>query len=476
MAERQFGTYLLDRLIGRGSAGEVWLARDTVADRTVALKILSTTAAQDPDYRRRFEREASIGARLDNPHVVPIHTFGEHQGRLFLDMAHIPGIDVAGRLRVGPMDTPAAVDFIAQVAQALDAAHTAGLVHRDVKPANIILHPSGFAYLIDFGIARASNQTTITATGFTVGTLAYMAPERFTGTADARSDIYSLTCVLYECLTAQRPFGDTDPVQQLHAHLREDPPHADSAPAALNEVIARGMAKKPQDRYQSAGALAAAALAAIGMAQPISRTPPQLEPPAAPTRTLPPIANPARARPGSGPRPGAAPQPARTMTRSGPSAGPEPHPTRVPAGPCPSTPPPAPHPTRVLPAPNPRIHATPELVKAPVPQHNPLFTSRFVKIAVLVIILAALAFALIAGCTALLAGGGVKIETPATPATSPQPTASAALTTPATPPPTSEPGQPPLSFPTVPGFTLTFRFPVPTGLTFPPLQVPTGGQ
>ncbi|WP_024802415.1 serine/threonine-protein kinase [Nocardia sp. BMG51109] len=275
---RQFGKYRLDRLIGRGSVGEVWLARDTATDRPVALKILTITAAEDPDYRRRFEREARIGADLHNPHIVPIHDFGEQDGRLFLDMAHIPGADLSGRLRGGPIGVPQAVDIVSQIAEALDAAHGAGLIHRDVKPANIIVHASGFAYLIDFGIARAPNQTTITATGFTVGTLAYMAPERFTGHADVRSDVYSLACVLFECLTAQRPFGDTDPVQQLHAHLSAPPPRPSlddpAIPAALDAVVARGMAKNADDRYASAGELAAAARTAVGMPHPIHRTPP----------------------------------------------------------------------------------------------------------------------------------------------------------------------------------------------------------
>jgi len=486
MTGRQFGPYLLDRLIGRGSVGEVWLAHDTAAGRTVALKILSVTAGEDPDYRRRFEREASIGARLDNPHVVPIHAFGEQQGRLFLDMAHIPGVDVAGRLHIGPMDTPQAVDIVAQVAQALDAAHAAGLVHRDVKPANIIVHASGFAYLIDFGIARASDQTNITATGFTVGTMAYMAPERFTGNADARSDIYSLACVLYECLTAQRPFGDTDAVRQLHAHLREDPPRAESAPDALNEVIARGMAKQPQDRYQSAGDLAAAALAAIGMAQPISRTPPDLEQPA-PTRKIPgtkslaaaprmPVATgppPTRTAMGTGAPAVGQPPPTRAITEAGRPAPRMPNPTRV----LPGSGPAGPRPTRVLTNPNPPAFTGTNqgLIRAPVPQRNSLLSGRNVKIAAGVIILVLIVFVVVAACTALLAGGGVKIQSPA------GTTTSAELTTTLTPTPTPEPTTPEpdettVSIPVAPGFTLTFQLPIPPGLSIPPIQNPTGGQ
>ncbi|MCX4097282.1 serine/threonine-protein kinase [Nocardia sp. alder85J] len=345
MATRQFGDYRLERLIGRGSAGEVWLARDA-EDRAVALKILSVTAAEDQDYRRRFEREARIGARLSNPHVVPIRAFGEHQGRLFLAMTHIPGIDLSARLHVGPLGAPEAADLVSQVAEALDAAHAAGLIHRDVKPANIIVHASGFAYLIDFGIARASDQTTITATGFTVGTLAYMAPERFTGHAEARSDIYALTCVLYECLTAQRPFGDTDPARQLHSHLHQQPPAVHTLdpalPAALDEVIARGMAKKPEDRYPTAGALATAALTAVGLTRPVPRTPPDLDRAAAPRNrpatTRPPtgdlrLSAPDRPTPTSGPAasPSGPPGPRSQPVQHSPGVAPRPHNSTPPA-------------------------------------------------------------------------------------------------------------------------------------------------
>ncbi|WP_216900234.1 serine/threonine-protein kinase [Nocardia alni] len=426
----QFGEYRLDRLIGRGSAGEVWLAHDARTDRAVALKILSVTAAQDPDYRRRFDREASIGARLNNPHVVPIHTFGVYRGRLFLDMAYISGIDVARRLQLGAMRATEAVDLVAQVAQALDAAHAAGLVHRDVKPANIIVHASGFAYLIDFGIARATNQTTITATGFTIGTLAYMAPERFTGKGDARSDIYSLTCVLYECLTAQRPFGDTDPARQLHAHLHEDPPYVELAPEALNAVIARGMAKRPEDRYRTAGELAAAALSAIGMAQPIPRTPPYLEQ--------------------SAPRPGGAPDRAMPTSRltvaEFDSLTADPGPTRIMTETDPSEAPAHPNPTRVLATPNPPPTGRPELVRAPVPRRNPLLTGKAVGIIAASIFLLVL-FGVVASCTELLSGGSDFRG----PATSLEPTTSAA--------PTTVPERSPFNY------TLTFSYPVPT-LTF----------
>ncbi|MEV6334607.1 serine/threonine-protein kinase [Nocardia vinacea] len=271
-----FGNYHLERLVGRGGMGEVWLARDRTG-RTVALKVLSAAYSADPGYRRRFEREARLGAQVRNPHIVPIHAFGEVDGHLFLEMDYIEGIDLATRLRSGALVPIRAVEVIAQAAEGLDAAHAAGLVHRDVKPGNILEDTSGFVYLIDFGIARAVDGSALTATGLVVGTLGYMAPERFTGTADARSDVYSLACVLYETLTGKLPYGEGDPARQMHAHLMSEPPRASRAAggvsSALDAVIARGMAKEPGKRYASAGEFAAAAGAALGgpvSAQPAS--------------------------------------------------------------------------------------------------------------------------------------------------------------------------------------------------------------
>ncbi|QIS17961.1 serine/threonine-protein kinase [Nocardia terpenica] len=469
-ALRRFGAYRLDRLIGRGSVGEVWLAHDTAADRTVALKILSVTAAEDPDYRRRFEREARIGANLDDPHIVPIHGFGEQDGRLFLDMAHIPGVDVSARLRVGPLGVPAAVDLVAQVARALDAAHAAGLIHRDVKPGNIILHPSGFAYLIDFGIARAPNQTTITATGFTVGTLAYMAPERFTGHGDARADIYALACVLYECLTALRPFGDTDPVRQLHAHLNEAPPSAHSidpsVPPALDAVIARGMAKNPEDRYPSAGALAAAALAAAGMTQPIPRTPPILDGSSArPTRTLSAESPaPTRQLPPQAPVPPAHRQASepRLPTRQFPAESPSP--TKPLSGP------PAVVPGRASAAqPRPTLVATRladagrvETAAAEPDSARRAFPMRVVAAAVAAAIAVFAAIAMVV--TLVTSGGGGQRHPARTPSATVAPTGDR----PAPAQHTTAPPQNPLTIPVPPGFDNTAPFQIPTG----GLQIP----
>ncbi|MBF6464690.1 protein kinase [Nocardia beijingensis] len=279
-----FGNYSLERLLGRGGMGEVWLAHDHDG-RAVALKVLSAAFTADSLYRQRFEREARAGTRARNPHIVPIHAFGEVDGHLYLEMAYIEGIDLGTRLKSGPLPANRAVDVIAQAAEALDAAHAAGLVHRDVKPGNILLHTSGFVYLIDFGIARAADGTALTATGLVVGTLGYMAPERFTGTADARSDVYSLACVLYETLTGQPPYGAGDPAQQMRAHLMSEPPRASRAvggvPAALDDVIARGMAKEPDARYDSAGDFAAAASAALNRSAPVPPSSPAVRSPTA---------------------------------------------------------------------------------------------------------------------------------------------------------------------------------------------------
>jgi protein-export membrane protein SecD len=269
MASRSFGRYQLLDLLGRGGMGEVFRAHDDVTDRVVAVKLLPAHLAEDPDYRQRFQREAHTAAGLNDPHVVPIHSYGEIDGRLYVDMRLIEGRDLGALLvdEGGRLSPARAVAIIDQVASALDSAHRAGLVHRDVKPSNILIAARDFAYLIDFGIARAVADTALTNTGQTVGTLAYMAPERFSGTTDARADIYSLACVLHECLTGQRPYPGDSLEQQLAGHLAAAPP-APSAlspdvPAGFDAVIARGMAKNPDERYQSAMALAENARAAL---------------------------------------------------------------------------------------------------------------------------------------------------------------------------------------------------------------------
>ncbi|WP_327143648.1 serine/threonine-protein kinase [Nocardia sp. NBC_01327] len=281
--EATLGHYRLRKLLGRGGMGQVWLAEDTRMGRDVALKVLPPELVEDEGYQRRFQREGRLAARLRGPHIVPIHNFGELDGRLFIDMELVDGFDLGRTLEAdGALSPTAAVDVVAQVAEALDVAHAAGLIHRDVKPSNVLMLESGFAYLIDFGIARGVGSTTLTAVGAAIGTWSYMAPERFSGAEDLRSDVYSLACVLFECLTGNRPYGNTSPPQQMAAHLTAPAPrasaHNPAVPTALDKVIACGMEKDPGQRYASAGALAAAARAAVS---PPSAPPPNISAPRA---------------------------------------------------------------------------------------------------------------------------------------------------------------------------------------------------
>lgn len=266
-----FGRYRLVELLGRGGMGEVWKAFDTATQRVVAVKVLPAQLASDPVFEERFRHEAFAAAGLTNPHVVPIHNFGEIEGRLYVDMRLIEGQDLEHLLGRGPLEPRRAVKIVEQIASALHAAHRIGLVHRDVKPSNILVAEDDFSYLIDFGIARAAGDTKLTATGNVVGTWPYMAPERFTsGQADSRADIYALTCVLYECLTSSRPFPGDSVEQQIAGHLTTPPPRPsisrpDVTPE-LDAVIAAGMAKDPDERYSTTVELARAASSALATA------------------------------------------------------------------------------------------------------------------------------------------------------------------------------------------------------------------
>lgn len=271
MDSTPFGHYQLQKLIGRGGMGEVYQAYDSDTDRIVALKVLPPHLAQDATFQERFRRESHAAAGVSNPHVVPIHGYGEIDGRLYLDMRLIEGRNLGVMLTKSgkPLDPAFVVGMVAQVAEALDGAHAAGLTHRDVKPSNILIADNDFVYLIDFGLARTAGDSGMTTAGSTLGTLAYMAPERFdAGKVDPRSDIYALACVLYECLTGERPYPADSLEQQIAGHMVSPAPRAsdkDPRLAAFDEVIAKGMAKKPSKRYQSAGGLAAAARDALAV-------------------------------------------------------------------------------------------------------------------------------------------------------------------------------------------------------------------
>lgn len=269
MDATSFGHYQLRELLGRGGMGEVYRAYDTRTDRVVALKVLPPHMAEDKVFQQRFRRESQAAASLSDPHVVPIHGYGEIGGRLYLDMRLIDGKTLGDILaeREGPVDTTLAVEVVEQVATALDAAHQEHLIHRDVKPSNILLTKQQFAYLIDFGLARTAGEQGMTTAGNTLGTLAYMAPERFDAAqSDPRSDIYALACVLYESLTGSRPFPADSLEQQIAGHMVQAPPRPsafDPRLAAFDDVVAKGMAKKPAQRYQTGAELAAAARRAL---------------------------------------------------------------------------------------------------------------------------------------------------------------------------------------------------------------------
>src|ERR1700730_13828674 len=241
--------------------GEVWRAYGPTMDRVVALKVLPPNFADDRVFQERFRREAKAAAGLDEPHVVPFHDFGEVDGRLYVTMRLINGRDLQTMLADGPLAPERAGRILEQVAKALHAAHRIGLIHRDVKPSNILVAEDDFAYLIDFGIARAAGETGLTSTGAAIGTWAYMSPERLnTGHADARADIYALTCVLHETLTGQRCYPGDSLEQQIVGHLSRPPPRPSmlqpGVPEPLDAVIATGMAKEPDQRYRTAKDLA----------------------------------------------------------------------------------------------------------------------------------------------------------------------------------------------------------------------------
>ena len=272
-----FGRYELIDLLGRGGMGEVYRALDTSRDRVVALKLLPDYLANDESFKARFRRESRMAAKLNEPHIIPIHDFGEIDGRLYLDMRMVEGRDLGSVLESnGALPVEVGVEVIAQIAAALDAAHASGLIHRDVKPSNVLLTGTvddpttvPFAYLVDFGIARSAVQegTALTATTATVGTVAYMSPERIGGLpGDLRTDVYALACMLFETLTGRKPF-EGEIFAQMYGHMNTPPPKVTDSrpdcPAALDDVVAKGMAKDPDDRYASAGELARAARTAV---------------------------------------------------------------------------------------------------------------------------------------------------------------------------------------------------------------------
>ena len=265
----EFAGYRIQRELGRGGMGIVYLAEQQSLHRRVALKLITPALGDDEQFRRRFESEAQHAASLEHPNVVPVYEAGSFQGHLFLAMRYIDGIDLGGRLRAsGHLEAPEAALITREIGSALDAAHRRGLIHRDVKPANILLDGEGeelHAYLSDFGLTKDLQGASLTGTGQWVGTMDYVAPEQLEGhNVDARTDVYSLACVLYEMLAGQPPYQGID-AHKMWAHMHDPPPSLGAFDAALaarfDPVIARGMAKRKQDRYPSAGDLGRAAQA-----------------------------------------------------------------------------------------------------------------------------------------------------------------------------------------------------------------------
>jgi predicted Ser/Thr protein kinase len=266
-----FAGYRLEEMAGRGGMGVVYRARQLRPDRLVALKVITPDYAQDPIFRQRFERESEVAASLEHPNVIPVYEVDEVDGLLFIAMRFVDGHDLHSLIRAG-LDPQSAVRIIDQVAGALDAAHGAGLVHRDIKPGNVLVADVGgrwHAYLTDFGLAqRVDGGPGLTRTGMFMGTPDYAAPEQIRGErVDARTDVYALTCVLYESLTREVPYPRDSAPAAMYAHLDTPPPsvteHAAGLPPATDEVIRRGMAKNPDERYPSAGDLGRAAVAAL---------------------------------------------------------------------------------------------------------------------------------------------------------------------------------------------------------------------
>jgi ABC-type branched-subunit amino acid transport system substrate-binding protein len=264
--------FTVERLIAAGGMGAVYLARDPTLKRPVALKIIAPALADDARYRERFLFEAELSARLEHPAIVPVYGAGEDAGRLYLAMRYVEGETLADRLASGPIEAPAAVSLLAPIADALDTAHAAGLVHRDVKPGNVLLERDR-AFLADFGLARSTSirdDLESVAGAQLSGTIAYLAPEQIEGDPPtARTDQYALACVLFECLTGRRPFERPDEVATIYAHLSEPAPSASrlrsGLPAGVDAVLARGLAKRPEDRFESCGELMSALAEAIGL-------------------------------------------------------------------------------------------------------------------------------------------------------------------------------------------------------------------
>jgi serine/threonine-protein kinase len=274
----QIGEYRIEKLLGRGGMSVVYLAEHVRLKRKAALKLLSPELAEDPTFRARFVGEWERLAQLDHPNIIPVFEAGEADGLLYIAMRYVRSTDLKGLIeQEGRLDPARAANIVAQTASALDAAHQQDLVHRDVKPANILIaigsgpEGSDHVYLSDFGLTKhTQSQSGLTQTGHFMGTIDYVAPEQISGKGvDARTDQYALACVLYQCLTGRVPFPREEETAALFAHLQDAPPRPTELrpelPSAIDEVVVRAMAKQKEERYESCTAFARAARSALGL-------------------------------------------------------------------------------------------------------------------------------------------------------------------------------------------------------------------
>src|SRR5438067_6621510 len=272
----ELGGYRIVEQLGRGGTSVVYRAEHVRLGRGAALKLLSPGLG-DADFGDRFLRESKLAASLDHPGIVPVFDAGEDDGLRWIAMACVEGTDLKTLIAdEGPLPVRRALSIVGQIASALDAAHARGLVHRDVKPANILVGPGDRAYLSDFGVVKELAAAGTTRTGSFVGTIEYSAPEQIEGKdVDARADVYALACVLYECVVGTPPFHRSSDVAVLNAHLHASPPKLSKAAPdlrpALEPLLAKALSKSPLDRYASCGALIAAARAAAAPETHVSR-------------------------------------------------------------------------------------------------------------------------------------------------------------------------------------------------------------
>jgi YVTN family beta-propeller protein len=379
--------YRIEALAGEGGMGRVYRATQMGLNRQVAVKLITPELATEPDFRARFNNESRLTASIEHPNVIPVYEAGEAEGRLFIVMRWVEGTDLRSIiLTEGPLEPARVVRIVEQVAAALDAAHSGGLVHRDVKPANVMLtavHGEEHVYLTDFGLTkRAASVTGLTRTGAFVGTPDYMPPEQIKGgRADARTDVYALGCLLFHALTGQPPYDRDTEVAKMYAQLHDPPPSAvavvPGTPFAIDAVVARALAKEPDERYPSAGDLGRAARAALagrdpsqperslatGLAAPPTElagrpatelSPPPVPPSPSPAQPSPPPGTPAApAQPDltavTPPPTAATPPPAQPPPPAATPAPATPTPA-LPASPPPAGPPPEPPPTAAVPA------------------------------------------------------------------------------------------------------------------------------